>query len=171
MATPAETFANFAIVSVTQTAIDSLTFQKLDAGINMFSKIGWVVSRIEWYFGSNLTQLGSTGTDVTMALTQSNAISSLDPTEPGVLSRIRITRMDLGTAASGFYVVEPLIEDYSSLPGGGLIVLPNPIYVGITSTSAASALTGTGRIFYETVTLNDQDYFELLQMRQILQSG
>lgn len=170
MATLTDVYANFAIVTVTESAANTLTFQKLDAGINLFSKVGWLISRIEWYIGGSLGQFNGTGDQLTVGLTQSNTIASVVPTEPGVLARLKIQRIDLGAAASGNFFLDPILQDFTSLPGGGLIVLPNPIYIGAQGSGLAAATTVTGRIWYNNVTLSDADYFELLQLRSVIQS-
>jgi hypothetical protein len=165
-----ETFANFAIMTVVESAANTLTFKKLEAGINIYSKTGWILNRVEYYPGASFGLFNSSGDSLTIGITQSNTLSSIDPTEPGVLARERILYEAFGTAATGLLVPDPVVQDFSSLPGGGILVLPNPIYLAAAGSGLSGASTVTARLWYTQVTLSDADYFELLQLRSVIQS-
>ena len=73
-----------------------------------------------------------------------------------------------GTAASGGFHVQPYTKDLSTLPGGGLIIIPNPLYGFAIGTGLASATTNYIRFYYTQIEISDAQYYELWQSRVML---
>ena len=46
MAVPTDKFTNQAYLSVTESAANTLTFKKLETGVSIYQKVGWLVSRL-----------------------------------------------------------------------------------------------------------------------------
>lgn len=165
-----DAYSNFAIISVTESAANTLTFQKLETGVGLFERVGWVISRVDWYLRGAYPQFNTSGDSLAVALCQSNAISGIGATSSQVLLNKVFYRQDYGTAASGFFIAEPDTTDLSSLPGGGLLVLPNPLFIAAHGSGLAAAVAVTARLWYKNISLSDADYFDLMQSRQILTS-
>jgi len=162
-------FTSQAVFNVTESGANTLTFEKLETGLSVYDKIGWVIARIEWRMSSGNFALFNASADLlTMALTVTNSLTTLSDDNPAILAIKRIARVDLGTAASGMFEPLDYVSDYSTLPGGGLLTLPNPLYMGLVGGSLTGAATVVTRIFFKSITLSDADYTNLMQSRQLL---
>ncbi len=167
--TGSEDFVSQAVFLVTETAANTLTFEKLETGLSVYDKIGWVVCRVEFKIRATVPALfNGTGDYLEMALTITNSITTLADDNPAVLVKKLLLRTDFGTAANAGINDTTYIYDYSNLPGGGLLTLPNPLYFGLVGTGLTGAATVTCRLFFKAIQLNDQDYFNLVQSRQLL---
>jgi hypothetical protein len=166
-----EQFANFAIVTVAESAANTLTFKKLETGISLTEKVAWIIARIE-YWPDPLTaaQFNATGDTLAYGMTVSNAWATPSPTETAIIDFNAIEREDLGTAASGFFLQRPLVKDFTSLPSGGIIVPPAPLYLYAKGTSLVGAANVTARIYYTLLSLAVDQYWELVEARRILTS-
>jgi hypothetical protein len=63
-------------------------------------------------------------------------------------------------------VQEPFVVDYTSLSGGGILVAPRPLYIGMDTIGAAAAGFCTVRLYFTIITLQASEYFELLESRR-----
>ena len=150
-------FANLAYITVTESAANTLTFKKLETGISIFEKVAWVVHRLEYYCDNiAATIFNTTGDYLQLALCSTDQMTSIDLSNAAVIDMCRITRIDLGTAASGFYREDPLIRSFADMPGGGLIVPATRLYLGAVGTGLGGATTNKLRMFYTTKTLKPE---------------
>jgi len=164
-------FANLAIISVTESAANTLTYKKLETGISLSEKVAWVISRLEFSSGEfGPTIFNGTGDELRIALTVSNSMTALVGTDPMVLDFLKINRFDYGTAANAIMPVQPIIKDYTNLPGGGIIVPPQPLYLAAVGSGLASATTVVCRIYYTLLPLAVDQYWELIEARRVLAS-
>lgn len=168
-------FANVATITVTESAANTLTWQKLETGFSLTEKVAWVISRIEWYVTGDLSTLFNAANDrLFLALTVYNGLTTLASAaafrDPTILDMYVLSREDFGAAASGIMFERPFIKDFSNLPGGGLIVPPAPLYMGAQGVSLASASTNMAKIFYNTLNLKTEDYWELVEARRVISS-
>jgi len=170
MATAVKGWANKAVIAVTESAANTLTFAKIEAGISIFEKIGWVIHRINFILSATAyAQFNSTGDYLRLALVTSNTMTSLSPDLQGTICYKRVNRIDLGTAATGLFYSEPSIsEDFTALPGSGLLVPPSPLYVAAYGGGLAAATTTQFEIFYTTVQLKGDEYWELVESTRVL---
>lgn len=168
---PADNFCSQAVFQVTETAANTLTFDKLETGISVYDKIGWVIARVEIPLTKATIDLfDGNGDLVEVALTATNTVTSFADNNPAVYVHRTLMRRDVGTPAVSFFMDTTIVEDFSTLPGGGILVLPNPIYLGVKGTGLSGASTVTARIFFKAIDMADQDYFNLVQARQLLVS-
>lgn len=167
-------FANMATIKILESAATTLTFAKLETGIALFEKIAWLISRLEIVWQNRGSGLLSANDDsITWALTCTNQLTALSVADlienPSVIYGQRIRRTDFGTAATGQFDVDPMIVDFSTLPGGGIIVPPNPLYGAIVGYSIASAALVYLRIYYTNYVLSGADeYWELVESRRVI---
>ncbi|GAH07378.1 unnamed protein product, partial [marine sediment metagenome] len=73
-----------------------------------------------------------------------------------------------GTAGTALILRKPFTKDFSSLPGGGILVPPNPIYIFAKGNALGSARTVTCRIFYTVRILKAEDFWELVELRRMI---
>lgn len=164
MAGSQDKYSNVLFTEVTESAANTLTFKQIDIGIGVFEKIGLKISRIEYF--KYHTQLAADSDAIEFGLSQSNSWSAVDAGESSIitfhLERIRA----IGTAATALRDSNPLVDDFTGLPEGGILVVPRPLYLFASGANLSSAATVQVRIFFTTVKLQPQEYFELLEARQ-----
>jgi hypothetical protein len=160
-------YVNILDVQVTQGSTNTLTFQEVEVGLNLFDKVGLLIHRWEVYgLGAIRQEMEANADTLQAGLTQSNQISSLVPEERSVIDMVSFLIVEFGTAASGQLLSEPYIKDYSSMPGNGILVAPKPLYLAMDSTGFGNTRSIDARIYFTIVQLKDAEYFELLESRR-----
>lgn len=169
-----ESFANMAVITLTESAANTLTYAKLETGIALFEKVAWLISRLEFLLQTrDTTNFAANDDAVLWALLATNTLTTLASgntiINPAVIYGQRIKRIDMGAAASGNFFVDPQIIDFSTLPGGGILVPPNPLYGAIQGSAAPAAMVGYLRIYYTNYQLSSaDDYWELVESRRVI---
>lgn len=162
-------FANQAVITCVETAANTITFKKLETGIAMFEKMAWVISQVEYFVGS-YASFNTTGDYVNFGLATTDQLTSLSLSNAAIFDFNSIQRLDIGAAASGELLVLPITKDFSSMPGGGIIVPPNPLYLGVMGSGMANAMTVLVKIYYINYQLKADEYWELVEARRIISS-
>jgi len=153
-------YANKAVALVTMSAANTLTFEQIRFGVGTFQGVGLLIHRVEYVLSAaSIRELVASTDSLAMAVTRSDDYTSLDAVDPGMIAVKFVT----GLAANVETMINPLVTDYSELPGGGLIVPANPIYVGLTTAGAAAASAVRVIIYFTFLQLADKDYIELIQ--------
>lgn len=164
-------FANQAVITCTESAANTLTFKKLETGISLFEKLAWIIHRIDYYISNRLAaEFNGDGDSLAFALTTTDQLTSLALSNAAVLDWMEWMRADYGTAAAMVPAVSPITKDFASLPGGGLIVPPNPLYLGVKGTGLVAADTVTVKFYYTNRALSPDEYWELVESRRIISS-
>ena len=159
-------YANILTEPITMSAANTLTFAEVNIGLSLFDKAGILISRIEYQpSGGTIADLEVTADLIGMAVTTSNSLVNLGVAQQAVVTYKSLIRLDLGVAASGVIVELPLTQDFSQLPGGGILITPKPWYIAMESAGLAAAGTMTVRFFFTVVKLTAEMYFELLETR------
>lgn len=170
-ATKGDQFANYAIISVTESAANTLTFKKLETGISITEKVAWILSRVEYFVTPiNSTQWAQADDGIDWGLSLSNAFTTPGLAENTIIDLNFVARKDFGTAASAILLHGPWVKDFSQLPGGGILVPPTPLYLFAKGATAAAAHTVVARIHYTTLQLAIDQYWELVESRRVLES-
>lgn len=164
----AEKYANQAYVTVVESAANTLTFEKLETGISIFEKKGWLIHRIEYFVIMTDTIFATKGDYLEFGLTASDQITALGLGVNAVIDYNRLIRHDLGTAGTGFYQHQPFVKDLSNIHGGGFLVPPNPIYVATQGNSLGAASTVAVRFYYSVVDLKADEFWELVEIRRMI---
>lgn len=164
-------FANYAIVSVTESAANTLTFKKLETGISITEKVAWIINRIEYFITAlNGTYFNAAGDLLYWGVSLTNSWTTPAASEITILDYNSAERVDLGAAASGAFVVRPILKDFSAMPSGGIIVPPSPLYIYGMGSGLTAAATVVARIHYTTLVLSVDQYWELVEARRVLTS-
>lgn len=160
-------YANSGSMMITESALNTLTFQKIETGLSLFQKVGWILHRIDWFFISvNSALLPDTGDSLEMAITtRSDLVLIGDLTSDALVDHVKVEKWE-DAAPTSSWMWNPLItHDFTGLPMGGILVAPNPLYMAIKGNGLAAATYGQARWYYTVVDLKGDDYFELLQSR------
>jgi hypothetical protein len=163
-------WANIAAVRVVESAANTLTTLKYQFPFSIMDKVGLIISRIE-YWPESLDQLNSASDIANYALIAASTVTDItNQADALIIDSLRIARMDLGAAASGFLNVHPIVKDFSNLVGGGILVAPAPLYAAIKGTGAGAAMQCWIKLFYTYQSMSTDEYWELVESRRIIGS-
>lgn len=165
-----DAYANKFYGTVVESAANTLTFAEIQTNVDVFSKIAWVLHRLEWYVPAATRGLVSANDDViSMALCSSNGLTSLALNLPGVVDLMELQDMTAGAPANFQLVTAPLIRDFTGMPGGGLIIAPRPLYIAVKGVSLATACTVSVRGYFTVRQLSAEEYIDLVDFYRIVQ--
>jgi hypothetical protein len=157
-------YANMALMRVVESAANTLTFLKLETGISINQKVAWLLNRIEYFPNTyGAAMFNADGDSLVCGLSVGNSWTQPLMSEKAIIDIFSATRNDYGVAASSDMRLDPYIKDLSTLPGGGLMVPPAPFYGFVRGSSLVAAMTVYIRIFYTTIDLTTEDYWELAE--------
>jgi hypothetical protein len=163
-------YANIAAVNVNEAVAGTAAYARYAFPYSVTDKVAILISRIEYWF-SSLTNLNSSTDNVIAALCAASAVVDLaNQADPAIVDSTRVVRVDCGAAASGILVNQPFIKEFSSLPGGGILVAPSPLYAAVKSDGAAAVMGCWIKLFYTYKELATDEYWELVESRRIISS-
>lgn len=160
-------YSNMIEQTITQSAINTLEFEEFNVGLTMFDKVGLIINRIEYEVpDSALVEMAAASDRWTIGISADNNITSLNYSTRALIDMCELQTISTGAAAVVEHIVLPLVKDFSTLPGGGLLVAPKPLYVGLNTVNFVAVSAGTVRVYFQTLQLKAEDYFELLESRR-----
>ncbi len=168
MAAVKDVYVNQAYLSVTESALNTLTFGKLETGISIFEKAAWLICRIDYEFIISANQFGAEADNLVYGICVSDQLTNTGLSNSAIVDRNRVTRLDLGAAASGTIMRSPYTKEFSSLPGGGLLIPPNPLYMFAEGTALTGPTAVTARMFYTVIKLAGDEFWELVEQRRMI---
>lgn len=162
-------FANLAIAKVVESAANTLTFAKLDTGLSFNEKVAWVISRIEYDpSGVGCANFADEADAVEYGLSVYAGFTTPSPLEITAIDYNMLIYSEVGAPTSFQFRHYPLLKDFSSMPGGGIIVPPVPLYAWVKGSGLASAVTIYARIFYTVMSLSADQYWQLVEARHVI---
>jgi len=165
---PVDVFVNQAYLSVTEATPNTLTFAKLETGISIHEKVGWLISRIDYSTSIDSANFAASDDSVSFGMSTSDAIVAATLAESAVIDYNSVVRIDWGTAASAQILRQPFQKDFSNLPGGGILVPPNPIFIWVRGSNLTGAIGMVARMFYTVRQLKTEDFWELVELRRMI---
>lgn len=172
MPVKSDKFSNIAYLSVTESALNTLTFARLDIATGALlgeKKFGMIIHRASYGISpASWAYFNGTVDFLTYALTVSNNLSTLGDSMPEVVDSGSLMRIDLGVAASGGFHHGPIVHDFSELPGGGLIVPVDRLYLAAVGSGLSAASSVAARLYYTMLELSQADYWDLVEARRII---
>ena len=169
MAKVKDLFSQFFYMSVTQSAANTLTFAKLGIGVSLFDYAGLLIQRIEYTFArAGLQAVVAQADELASAITGSDSLNSLTGDKPEVYDKVVINAVVDGTPATLLQNTAPVVHDFTSLQGGGLLVPAQDIYIACESAGLAAAAVVEARVYYTVRELVATDYLELVQRLRVL---
>jgi len=161
MAATKDQFSNRSFVDLTQSAANVLTFQQIRFAVGVFQGIGLLLHRIEWFpIGTSIQEIAATSDNFQLALTLRDDLANLDPSNQSILATVVL--QPIGALPLG-PVITPIISDFSSLPGGGLLIPANPLFLAMDSAGFAAVGRVRIAVYYTFMQLSDREAMELLQ--------
>lgn len=163
-----EKYVNQAYLSVTESAPATLTYSKLETGVSIYEKVGWLISRMDYNFSIYDTDFAVKDDSLEYGIAASDQMATIYLINNAVIDYNVFRRVDYGTAASGFGERQPFTKSFADLPGGGLLIPPNPIYIFAVGNSTPNAITVQARMFYTVVQLKADEFWELVEQRRMI---
>lgn len=162
-------FDQFMHLSVTQSAANALTFGQVAIGGAVFEYAGIIFTRVEYYLEATaISELVANADALDLALTGSDGLTDLSVDQPQLYDRITLEVAVSGAPATAQIIEMPIIHDFSSMPGGGLMVPAQTLFIGMDSAGCAAAQTGVIRAYYHVEKLTAADFIELVQRYRVL---
>lgn len=168
--TKVDTYANMAAMDLTESAANTLTQAKFAFPFSIMDKMALLISRIEYELSNLSTVFAASADQIIAGITVGQAPDLTNPTDPLVIDSYKVSRVDFGTAASGLLIAQPFIKDFSMMPGGGILVAPNPLYASIMGVSAGAAGRVKIRLWYTYMELATDEYWQLVESRRVISS-
>lgn len=163
-----DSFANVAAIAVSESAANTQTSAKFAFPFSIMDKMGIIISRVEYWL-EGMSRLNSGDDRTIVGLSTAAAVTNLNnQSDPQIIDSVRFCRLDFGAAASGLFLEQPLIKDFSSLPGGGILCAPSPLYAIIQSVGASDYLSVWVKMFYTYMELKAEEYWQLVESRRII---
>ena len=163
-----EKYVNQAYLAVTESAPVTLTFAKLETGIPIYEKVAWLISRLDWFILTTAAQFAVDGDSLWYGISVMDSIAAATLKSSAIVDMNSIARRDWGVAASGTLRTIPITKSFADLPGGGLLVPPNPLYVFAQGVGLAAAQKVEVRMFYTVIKLKPEDFWELVEQRRMI---
>ena len=165
---PEEKYVNQAYLRVTESGANTLTFAKLETGVSIYEKVGWLIHRLDYFFTTPVAQFGAEGDTLWFGISVMDSLATVTLQQAAVVDMNSAARRDFGVAASGFMRRLPFTKTFADLPGGGLLVPPNPIYIFAQGVALTGAQVVEARMFYTVKTLKTEDFWELVEQRRMI---
>ena len=162
-------FSQIGYISTVQSGANALTFSGITIMSSFLANSAMLIHQVEYTLDGGVYAEMTTAADtVTVGLAGSDGMATVALSDPEVYDFHRQTRVDLGVAASGVLHREPLVAEFSRLPGGGVMVPADRIFAYIGSTGLASAGFVDVRFRFTILELTAQQYLELAQSLRVL---
>lgn len=164
-----DNFSNKFYGTVTESAANTLTFAEISTNVNIFTKIAWILNRLEWYLPyATWSQITDNGDLIDMALTASDQISAIGLDNASVIDKCVLGVKYFGAAATASLMNMPIPRDFSNLPGGGLIIAPRPLFVAAKATGFATASQVEIRGYFQQIDMTPEEYLDLIDFYRIV---
>lgn len=162
--------AQIAAIHLSESAANTLTVALFNFPFSIMDKMALNIHRLEYW--PDYASLVGTGDTITMAVICGKSISDIkDQTDPIMVDSFRIQRWDSGTAANANIAVAPYVKNFTQLPGGGLLVPPNPLAFAIKGDSLAAAGAAILRMHYTYLELPTDEYWQLVESRRVISNS
>jgi hypothetical protein len=162
-------YANIAFLKVTESAANTLTWARLQlANTLLTEKTAVLIHRADVQLDHHFTILSANTARITAVVSVSDRITDIrDLSQPEILLQIEYQRID-ATAVSTHVIKQPEILDFSSLPGGGILVPADNLFVGIKGLTAGAAGLVSVRLYYTVKALKTEEYWDLIEARRVM---
>ena len=164
-----DVFANKFYGASTESAANTLTFTEIQTNVSIMEKTAWCLHRLEWFVDATAWgALVATDDRISAALCSTNSLTSLSLGDAGVIDFADFGIKLLSSVGFQITLGPNITRDFTSLPGGGLLIAPRPLYVAVQGVSLAAAQTVKVRGYYTSKTLSADEYIELVDFYRIV---
>lgn len=157
-------YANVMIGSVTESAANTLTFAELPQVTTLLEKKAFLINRIQ--YNAYLSLLVADTDNLDFGLSLSNRWTSPSLIEPSIIDYQSRRLVASGAPATALLEDNQVIQDWSTLPGGGMLVPTRPLFLWTKGTALASASAIIVKIYFTVIDLTPADYWDLVESLQ-----
>lgn len=155
--------------SCAESAANTLTFTEIQTNVSIMEKVAWVLHRLEWFIDATAWgALVATDDRISAALCSTNSLTELSLGDAGVIDFADFGIKLLSSVGFQITLGPNATRDFTSLPGGGLLIAPRPLYVAVQGVSLAAAQTVRVRGYYTQKVLSADEYIELVDFYRIV---
>lgn len=159
--------AQIAAIKATESAANTLTAFMFNFPFSIMDKMALNIHRIE-YWPMHARLVGN-GDSICGAIICGKTIADIyDQTDPIMVDSLLVERVDMGTPANAVVRSNPYVRNFADLPGGGLLVPPNPLGFAIKGSSLADPGIMWVRMHYTYMQLSTDEYWQLVEARRVI---
>lgn len=168
-----DNYANRFFVKGFEDVAGTPKFVEVPTYSNAFAHEAFLVHRLEYFFRpADFDLLVAAGDMIACALTTSNNISTIteydSASDPAVQDLCQVHFNLRGAAASFQFRDQPIVHDFTSLPGGGIMVPARPLFICINGESLASVVTAGVRGWFTRMELKADEYIDLVDAFRLI---
>jgi len=161
-------YANLAALYVLQDVANTVKYTSFNFPFSVMDRIGLIVSRIE-YQPTALQQLDASADTIEVGVSVANNLADpYDVTDARLVDYQTMIRRQDAAPTSSYLERLPIIKDFSTLPGGGLLIAPNPLYAFVHTGGAGAVMGLRVRFWYTWMVMAAEDYWQLVESRRVV---
>ena len=161
-------YSNLASIAVTEASAGVQASAKFAFPFSIMDKMGLLISRIE-YWWEGFGALNSSGDRCIAAIATASSLADISKqSDPQMIDSCQLAMSYYGTPATAQLFGQPFIKDFSDLPGGGILVAPNPLYALVQDIGAGSVMGVQIRMWYTYMEMSADEYWQLVESRRII---
>lgn len=169
MAAGKDKYSQIAYIAVTESAANTLTFGTLSVFSNILEPKGLIIHRLQYHIPvESLTGLDADGEGIFFGLVGDSTLSAVAMGDPKCYDYNMLQFLQYGTPTNAFVLYDPIVNDFTGLPGGGRLVPADRLYLYIQGNALAAAASIYVRIDFSVVDMSSAEYLELVQSLRIL---
>jgi len=159
-------FANLLIARVGESAANTLTFEQLPQVTTLLEKKAYLLNRLQYELTQGSWQeLKADNESIQFGIALSNNFTAPGINEPTIVDYNR--HFVTVQSAVGFVDRKTgITKDFSTFPGGGILLPTRPLYLFTLGSGLAAATDVTLRMYFTVVDLTPADYWDLVESLQ-----
>lgn len=169
MAKAKDKWAQIGYIQVVESAANTLTFNGLSVFSNILTPQGLIIHDIEYNVSvADWTLLVAALDEIAFGMGGDDGMTAVALDDAQIYDYNSLHLQVFGTPANAVFSQSPIVRTFDHLPGGGLLVPADRIYMFVRGASLASAVTMECRFHFTLVDLSAQEYIELAQALRVL---
>lgn len=161
-------YANQGYVELTPT-LNTLSFQELATFVSVFEKKAFLITCVDYFLGITSVQEFDTESDLCeFGLSRSDKFAAANLGETSVFDYNSLAMVAAGAGVSSHLFKQPIRKDFSTFPGGGIIIPSRPIFLWMASAGWAAAGSIAARIYFLVKDLKAEEYWELVEATRLI---
>ncbi len=167
---PKDIFANQGYITLTPT-LNTLSFAELASYMSVFEKRALLINRVEYFFSiASLREMDAETDTLYFGLSTSDGFAQASIGEASIFDYNAIVTVLQAAGVSSQLLREPFQKDFSTMPGGGILIPSRPIFLWMHSLGWAAAGSAEARLFFTVKELKAEEYWELVESTRLIGS-
>jgi len=159
-------YSNMMVINLVESAANTLTFEQAPQVTTLMEKKAFLINRIEYNIPfPSRDLLVAAGDAIYYGMSLSDRWAAPLLTETTIVD-FNALSIHFLTGVGFEYHPTSILKDFSTLPGGGLLLPTRPMFLYIVGESLAGPASIAARIFFTIQDLTPQDYWDLVEALQ-----